>query len=152
MNSNNLIQSLLKNIYSLSIVGTGLIVFLVQLFGMTSPTFDKFLAFAESALMLYLGGPTAAALAKVLLQTMPDPMIHNVEHNMRLIQQQVPHVVSIDKVHFWQNAYGKFIGTLEIGVRPEAEEDAVIDASFDIMEPLVRENGGELTISVTKMQ
>lgn len=152
MTGNNVIQSLLKNIYSLSIVTTGSIVFLVQLFGLTSPTFDKFLAFAESALMIYLGGPTAAALAKVLLQTMPDPMMHGVEQTMRLIRQQVPHVVSIDKVHFWQNGYGKFIGTLEIGVTPEAEEDAVIDASFDIMEPLVRENGGELTISVTKMQ
>lgn len=57
----------------------------MQLFSITSPTLDKFLAFGESALMLYLGGPTAAALAKVLLQTMPDSLESRVDNNLRLV-------------------------------------------------------------------
>jgi hypothetical protein len=44
------------------------------------------------------------------------------------------------KAHFWQNAHGKCIGTLEVHKRPDADEDAVIDASFNVMEPLVKEN------------
>lgn len=43
------------------------------------------LAFGESALMLYLGGPTAAALAKVLLQTMPDSLQSRVDNNLRMV-------------------------------------------------------------------
>ncbi|CAO3646762.1 unnamed protein product [Mucor fragilis] len=144
-------DALVKNIYSLSIVSAGAIVFIFQLFGLSSPSVDKFLAFGEASLMLYLGAPTATALAKVLLQTMPDSMTHTIDHHLRSIQQ-IPTVVSVDKVHFWQNAYGKCIGTLEVHTRPDADEDAVINASFDILEPLVKENEGELTISVIKMK
>ncbi|KAL9536864.1 hypothetical protein MBANPS3_012302 [Mucor bainieri] len=148
---NTPVDALVKNIYSLSIVSAGTIVFIFQLFGLSSPSVDKFLAFGEASLMLYLGAPTATALAKVLLQTMPDSMTHAIDHHLRSIQQ-IPTVVSVDKVHFWQNAYGKCIGTLEVHTRPDADEDAVINASFDILEPLVKENEGELTISVMKMK
>ncbi|EPB82998.1 hypothetical protein HMPREF1544_10271 [Mucor circinelloides 1006PhL] len=148
---NTPLDALVKNIYSLSIVSAGSIVFVFQLFGLSSPSVDKFLAFAEASLMLYLGAPTATALAKVLLQTMPDAMTHAIDHQLRSIQQ-IPSVVSVDKVHFWQNAYGKCIGTLEVHTRPDADEDAVINASFDILEPLVKENEGELTISIIKMK
>ncbi|OAD06675.1 hypothetical protein MUCCIDRAFT_155373, partial [Mucor lusitanicus CBS 277.49] len=147
---NTPVDALVKNIYSLSIVSAGSIVFVFQLFGLSSPSVDKFLAFGEASLMLYLGAPTATALAKVLLQTMPDSMTHAIDHHLRSIQQ-IPTVVSVDKVHFWQNAYGKCIGTLEVHTRPDADDDAVINASFDILEPLVKENEGELTISVIKM-
>ncbi|GAN03861.1 cation efflux family protein family [Mucor ambiguus] len=148
---NTPVDALVKNIYSLSIVSAGTIVFIFQLFGLSSPSVDKLLAFGEASLMLYLGAPTATALAKLLLQTMPDSMIHTIDHHLRSIQQ-IPTVVSVDKVHFWQNAYGKCIGTLEVHTRPDADEDAVINASFDILEPLVKENEGELTISIIKMK
>jgi hypothetical protein len=82
----NPLDSLKRNIYSLSIISTGSIVFLLSLFNITSPTLDKFLAFGESALMLYLGGPTAAALAKVLLQTMPDSIVSKVDYNIRQVK------------------------------------------------------------------
>ncbi|GAA5801085.1 hypothetical protein HPULCUR_006527 [Helicostylum pulchrum] len=142
---------LLRNVYSSSIVMTGSVVFLLYLFNMTSSTLDKFVAFAESALMLYLGGTTAAALAKVLLQTMPDPIVSSVDQHIRMIQQN-PNVISVDKVHFWQNSYGKCIGTLEIVTRPEAQEDQVLETSFNILQNLINENEGELTISVTKRE
>ncbi|KAI8088485.1 cation efflux family-domain-containing protein [Thamnidium elegans] len=149
--NDNPLDSLKRNMYSASIVMTGSTVFLLYLFNMTSSTLDKFVAFAESALMLYLGGPTAAALAKVLLQTMPDPIVSSVDQHIRMIQQN-PNVVSVDKVHFWQNSYGKCIGTLEIIIRPEAQEDQVLETSFNILQNLVNENEGELTISVTKRE
>lgn len=98
--------------------------------------------------MLYLGGTTAAALAKVLLQTMPDAIEPRVEHSIRQIQQN-PEVISVDKVHFWQNSYGKCVGTAEIFAKHEANEDELIDFSYKILENLVP-NGSELTISVVK--
>lgn len=79
------LDSVKSNIYSLSVVCTGGIVFLVHLLGIGSPTLDKMMAMGESALMLYLGGPTAAALAKVLLQTMPDSLQSRVDNNMRMV-------------------------------------------------------------------
>ncbi|KAI9483971.1 MAG: cation efflux family-domain-containing protein [Benjaminiella poitrasii] len=145
----NTINAVLRNTYSSSIIGTGSLLFFTQIVGL-SPTIDKCVAFLEAGLMLYLGVTTATALAKVLLQTMPDTITSHIDHSVRLVQQQVPNVISVDKIHFWQNAYGKCIGTVEIQVRPEADEDAVISAAFDILEPLVRENNGELTISVKK--
>ncbi|CEP13157.1 hypothetical protein [Parasitella parasitica] len=148
---NSPVDALVKNVFSLCIVGAGTVVFFSQFFGLSSPSVDKFLSFAEASLMLYLGAPTATALAKVLLQTMPDTMTHAIDHHLRLIQQ-IPAVVSVDKVHFWQNAYGKCIGTIEVHTRPDADEDAVIDASFSILEPLIKENEGELTVSVIKMK
>lgn len=144
----DLLPNLKKNIYSLSIVTSGIIVFLFNLFNITSPTLDKFLAFGESALMLYLGGTTAAALAKVLLQTMPDAIEPRVEHSIRQIQQN-PDVISVDKVHFWQNSYGKCVGTAEIFAKHDANEDELIDFSYKILENLVP-SGSELTISVVK--
>ncbi|KAI7895201.1 cation efflux family-domain-containing protein [Mucor mucedo] len=151
MKSEGGLESVKSNIYSLSVVCTGGIVFMVHLLGIGSPTLDKMMAMGESALMLYLGGPTAAALAKVLLQTMPDSLQSRVDNNLRMVQQN-PNVVSIDKVHFWQNSYGKCIGTAEIVVRPEANEDAVLENSFHLLENLVKDSDGELTISVTKRE
>ena len=43
---------------------------------------DKLTAFGESAVMLYLGGPTAAALAKLLLQTTPDGVRSGIESRL----------------------------------------------------------------------
>lgn len=137
-----------QNVYSFSIILTGLTVFFFNLFNIISPTLDKFLAFGESALMLYLGGTTAASLAKVLLQTMPDSIEHTVEHSIRQIQEH-PEVISVDKVHFWQNSYEKCVGTVEVFAKPDANEDQVIDSSYKILENLVKDSS-ELTISVTK--
>lgn len=67
---------------------TGSVVFLLYLFNMTSSTLDKFVAFVESALMLYLGGPTAVALAKVLLQTMPDLIVSTIDHHIRMVKKE----------------------------------------------------------------
>lgn len=83
--NDNPLDILKRNMYSSSIVMTGSIVFLLYLFNMTSSTLDKFVAFAESALMLYMGGTTAAALAKVLLQTMPDPIVSSVDQHIRMV-------------------------------------------------------------------
>lgn len=140
------IQILAKNMYSLSIVATGSLILFLSLFGLSSGHFDKMIAFCEAGLMLYLGGPTAAALAKVLLQTMPDGT--NMDYYLGSLRQHVPGVLSLDKVHFWQNEYGKLVGTLEIQSRPDANEDDIISQSLSILEPLVKE--GEITISVTK--
>lgn len=93
------LDSFKKNIYSLSIVSTGSIVFLFHLLDITSPTLDKFLAFGEAALMLYLGGPTAAALAKVLLQTMPDSIVSQVDYNIRQVRKKT-------KLHMLQPGLG----------------------------------------------
>ena len=68
----NAIKIVLSNVYSFSIVSSGLAVLSLYLFGMASPFMDKVVAFGESAVMFYLGAPTAAALAKLLLQTTPD--------------------------------------------------------------------------------
>ncbi|KAI8367885.1 cation efflux family-domain-containing protein [Choanephora cucurbitarum] len=146
----NALSVVKNNLFSLSIVASGSFVFLVYLLGMATPNLDKMIAFGEAGLMLYLGIPTAVALSKVLLQTMPDSLVNSIGHQLRQVQQQVPYVISVDKVHFWQNAYGRLIGTVEIHVRPEAEEDAVINGAFSLLESVVRDNGGELTISVVK--
>ena len=98
--------------------------------------------------MLYLGGTTASALAKVLLQTMPDSLEFQVDQSIRQVQQD-PNVISVDKVHFWQNSYGKFISTIQLFAKPEANEDTVIENTFHTLENLVKD-GGELTVSVVK--
>jgi hypothetical protein len=41
---------------------------------------------------------------------------------------------------------------MEAHTRPDADENAVIDVSFNVIEPLVKENEVELTISVIKMK
>ncbi|OBZ81319.1 Zinc transporter 6, partial [Choanephora cucurbitarum] len=146
----NALSVVKSNLFSLSVVASGSFVFLVYMLGIATPNLDKMIAFGEAGLMLYLGIPTAVALSKVLLQTMPDSLVNSIGHQLRQIQQQVPYVISVDKVHFWQNAYGRLIGTVEIHVRPEAEEDAVINGAFSLLESVVRDNGGELTISVVK--
>jgi hypothetical protein len=73
------------NIFSFSIVACGGILFFMRLIGLTGNA-DKWMAFVESGLMIYLGGPTAAALAKVLLQTMPDTIAVGLEHTLREVR------------------------------------------------------------------
>lgn len=79
----------LSNIYSLSIFACGAGLLVLYAFGMVSPFMDKFAAFGESAVMFYLGGPTAAALAKLLLQTTPDAARAGIE--ARLNEASQPH-------------------------------------------------------------
>ncbi|KAI9243496.1 cation efflux family-domain-containing protein [Phascolomyces articulosus] len=154
----NAIKILLSNIYSFSIVSCGLAVLILFLFGMASPFMDKFTAFGESAVMLYLGGPTAAALAKLLLQTTPDVARSGIESRILEIRQN-PNVVAIDRIHFWQNTYGKCVGTLEIQVKPDADEQSVLQFVYQKLEGLTSvdateldggHSGSELTVSIIK--
>lgn len=41
---------------------------------------------------------------------------------------------------------------MEVYTRPDADEDNMIDASFKVMEPLVKKGEGLLTISVIEMK
>lgn len=70
---------MLSNIYSLSVFASGAALLFMHVLGMVSPFMDKFVAFGESAVMFYLGGPTAVALAKLLLQTTPDAALAGIE-------------------------------------------------------------------------
>ncbi|KAL9551461.1 hypothetical protein MBANPS3_004251 [Mucor bainieri] len=154
----NPIHALLSNIYSTLIVLCGSVILLTYMFGIATPFVDKFLALSESVVMFYLGFPTAKALAKVLLQTTPHTVQNGVENRLREIQQD-PQIVHVDRVHFWQTTYGKCVGTIEIQVRPEADEQAVLQLVYQKLEGLTSTdvnsdehgNGGsELTISILK--
>lgn len=152
----NPIHALLSNIYSALIVLCGSVILLTYMFGIATPFVDKFLALSESAVMLYLGFPTAKALAKVLLQTTPNTVQNGVENRLREIQQD-PQIVRVDRVHFWQTTYGKCVGTIEVQVRPEADEQAVLQLVYQKLEGLTSsdvhadEHGGsELTVSILK--
>ncbi|KAG0172373.1 hypothetical protein DFQ28_004750 [Apophysomyces sp. BC1034] len=145
---------LLSNVYSLGIVGSGVVVLLFHLLGLASPAVDKLLAFGESAVMLYLGGPTAAALAKLLLQTTPDTASSNISSRLYELRQD-PTIISVDRAHFWQNSYGQNVGTVEIRVRPEADEQAVLEFVYAKLENLTTSrsadgSSGELTVSILK--
>ncbi|RUS18684.1 hypothetical protein BC937DRAFT_88458 [Endogone sp. FLAS-F59071] len=102
---------------------------------------DKLAAFAESFVMFYLGGPTAAAIAKVLLQTAPDSVSGGLEMRLREVQQD-PSVLSIDRAHFWQNTYGQYVGTLEVRAHPEANEQAVMQLVHQKLEGVLSVSGG----------
>ncbi|RUP45165.1 cation efflux family-domain-containing protein [Jimgerdemannia flammicorona] len=112
---------------------------------------DKLASFAESFVMFYLGGPTAAAIAKILLQTSPDTVSGGLEMRLREDQhprvspslqiQQDPSVLSIDRAHFWQNTYGQYVGTLEVRARPDASEQHVLQLVHQKLEGVLNVNG-----------
>ncbi|OAD02298.1 hypothetical protein MUCCIDRAFT_111668 [Mucor lusitanicus CBS 277.49] len=153
----NPIHALLSNIYSTLIVLCGSVILLTYMFGIATPFVDKFLALSESVVMFYLGFPTAKALAKVLLQTTPNTVQNGVENRLREIQQD-PQILHVDRVHFWQTTYGKCVGTIEIQVRPDADEQAILQLVYQKLEGLTSsdvnsdEHGGgsELTVSILK--
>ena len=85
MDKNTMLAILKENYFSLYIVGCGCAVLLSHLLGIQTPSVDKMIAMTESIIMGYLGGPSAVALAKVLLQTRPDFIQSSVEHNLRMV-------------------------------------------------------------------
>ncbi|KAF7721147.1 hypothetical protein EC973_005354 [Apophysomyces ossiformis] len=154
LSQQSVLTSLLSNVYSAGIVGCGVVVMLFQLLGLATPAIDKFLAFGESAVMFYLGGPTAAALAKLLLQTTPDTASDHITARLHELRQE-PNIISVDRAHFWQNSFGQNVGTLEVHVRPEADEQAVLEFVYSKLEDLTAPRSadglqGELTVSILK--
>ncbi|KAI9305285.1 cation efflux family-domain-containing protein [Cunninghamella echinulata] len=157
----NPINVVLSNVYSFSIAMCGTIVLLANMFGLIS-SMDKLIALGESLVMFYLGYPTAKALANVLLQTTPNSVRNGVENRLREIRQN-PNIISIERVHFWQNTYGKCVGTLEVHIRPDADDQAILQYVYQKLEGLTTSsssNSGdnyndnnqrsELTVSVIK--
>ncbi|KAI9483336.1 MAG: cation efflux family-domain-containing protein [Benjaminiella poitrasii] len=151
----NPVHALLSNIYSSSIVLCGSVILLSYMFGIATPFFDKMLALFESVVMFYLGYPTAKALAKILLQTTPITVQNGVENRLREIQQD-PNVIQVSRVHFWQTTYGKYVGTIEIQIRPEADDQAILQFVYQKLQGLTSNdldsgnNGSELTVSIVK--
>ncbi|KAG2201554.1 hypothetical protein INT47_007431 [Mucor saturninus] len=147
----NPFHALLSNVYSLSIVLCGSVILVAYMCGIATPFVDKILALSESVVMFYLGYPTAKSLAKVLLQTTPNTVQNGVENRLREIQQDT-NIIHVDRVHFWQTTYGKCVGTIEIRVRPEADEQAVLQFVYQKLEGLTSsdDNESELTVSIVK--
>lgn len=151
----NPIHALLSNIYSLSIVLCGSVILISYIFGIATPFVDKFLALSESVVMFYLGYPTAKALAKLLLQTTPNSVQNGVENRLREIQQN-PNILHVDRIHFWRTTYGKCVGTIEIQIRPEADEQSILQFVYQKLEGLTSsdtnsdETQSELTVSIVK--
>ncbi|CAO3639049.1 unnamed protein product [Cunninghamella blakesleeana] len=155
----NPINVIMSNVYSFSIAMCGIIILLSNMFGLIS-SMDKILALGESIIMFYLGYPTAKALANVLLQTTPNSVRNGVENRLREIRQN-PNIISIERVHFWQNTYGKCVGTLEVHIRPDADDQAILQYVYQKLEGLTssstvgdsfNENNqrSELTVSIIK--
>ncbi|KAG1456499.1 hypothetical protein G6F56_006816 [Rhizopus delemar] len=148
------LSALSSNIYSLSIVLCGITILVCYLFGILTPFIDKAVALSESCVMFYLGYPTASALAKVLLQTTPRSIQNSVENRLREIQQQEVNIISMDRIHFWQTTYGKCVGTIEVRVQPEADEQAILELIYQKLEGLTNNTAdssqSELTVSIIK--
>ncbi|KAF7732383.1 Two-component response regulator-like APRR1 [Apophysomyces ossiformis] len=105
--------------------------------------------------MFYLAYPTAKGLAKVLLQTTPDSLFNGVENRLREIRQD-PNVAAVDRIHFWQNTYGQCVGTIEVQLRSEADEQATLRFIYQKLEGLtsnamVDGDRSELTVSIIKL-
>ncbi|CAO3589686.1 unnamed protein product [Absidia cylindrospora] len=154
----NPINVILSNVYSFSIVSCGLLVLISNMFGLSSSSIDKLLALVESVVMFYLGYPTAKALANLLLQTTPNTVRNGVETRLYEIKQN-PNIISVDRVHFWQNTYGRCIGTLEVQTRADADEQVVLQFIYQKLEGLTSSGGdgyddvgqpSELTVSIIK--
>ncbi|PHZ15355.1 uncharacterized protein RHIMIDRAFT_311419 [Rhizopus microsporus ATCC 52813] len=148
------LSALSSNIYSLSIALCGAIVLISYILGIVTPLMDKILALSESVVTFYLGYPTAKALAKVLLQTTPSSIRNGVENRLREIQRQESNITSIGRTHFWQTTYGKCVGTIEIYIRPEADEQAILELVYQKLEGLTNStadnNQSELTVCIIK--
>ncbi|KAI9314730.1 cation efflux family-domain-containing protein [Dichotomocladium elegans] len=154
----NAVNIILCNVYSSSIVATGLALIFFFISGFMSSSMDKFLSFGESVVMIYLGAPTALALMKLVLQTTPDVARSGIENRLMEIRQNKD-VIAVDRVHFWQNTYGKCVGTLEIQVRAEADEESVLQFVYQKLEGLTSTDPkmdgsgyprSELTVSIIK--
>ncbi|ORZ12220.1 cation efflux family-domain-containing protein [Absidia repens] len=154
----NPINVILSNVYSSSIVSCGSLVLISNMLGLSSSSIDKLLALMESVVMFYLGYPTAKALANLLLQTTPNTVRNGVETRLYEIKQN-PNIISVDRVHFWQNTYGRCVGTLEVQIRADAEEQAVLQFIYQKLEGLTSSGGdgyddvgqpSELTVSIIK--
>ncbi|KAI8059072.1 cation efflux family-domain-containing protein [Gilbertella persicaria] len=156
------IHTLLSNVYSSSIVLCGSIILIVYMVGMATPIVDKILALSESVVMFYLGYPTAKALAKVLLQTTPHTVQNGVENRLREILQN-PNILHVDRIHFWQTTYGKCVGTIQVQIHPEADEQAVLQFVYQKLQGLTSNHvqtddedyymntpSSELTVSIVK--
>lgn len=79
----NPIHALFSNIYSSSIVLCGSLILVMYMLGIVTPFVDKTVALCESAVMFYLGYPTAKALSKIVLQTTPRTVQSGVENRLR---------------------------------------------------------------------
>ncbi|KAI8983152.1 cation efflux family-domain-containing protein [Pilobolus umbonatus] len=146
LNTQQVMKTFKDNYFCSSIISCGGILFLTHLMGLHTPVIDKLFAFIESGVMLYLGGPTAIALAKVLLQTKPDFIQSGVERTLRQIQQD-PQVVSVDNVHLWQISFSKCVGTADINIKSTSDEDHVLDTTYNLLDNSLQSNG-ELTIGI----
>ncbi|KAI8990217.1 cation efflux family-domain-containing protein [Pilobolus umbonatus] len=149
------INAILSNIYSLSIVLCGTVILVFYVCNMITPFIDKVIAFMESVIMCYLGYPTAKGLSKVLLQTTPNTVQSGVDNRLREIMTD-SNILAVNKVHFWQTTYGKCVGTIEITVSPEADEQAVLQLIYQKLEGLTSSeivsdiSQSELTVSIKK--
>ncbi|KAI8979632.1 cation efflux family-domain-containing protein [Mycotypha africana] len=147
----NPIHVLLSNTYSFSIASCGATILIMYLFGFATPLMDKSVALMESVVMFYLGYPTAKALAKVLLQTAPGSVQSGVDNRLRELSQE-PNIIQANRVHFWQTTYGKCVGTVEVHVKPEADEQSILQVVYQKLEGLTTSEEGqnELTVSIVK--
>lgn len=133
-------------------------VLLFNMSGLATSLMDKLLALVESVVMFYLGYPTAKALANLLLQTTPNTVRNGVETRLYEIRQD-PNIISLNRVHFWQNTYGRCVGTLEVQIKGDADEHAVLQFVYQKLEGLTSSNSdvydhtgqpSELTVSIIK--
>lgn len=69
--------------------------------------------------------------------------------------------MAIDRVHFWQNTYGKCVGTIEVQVKPTADEESILQFVYQKLEGLTTAEAAdvdnhssysksELTVSIIK--
>lgn len=102
--------------------------------------------------MFYIGIPAATALAKILLQTTPDPLQSQIEGVLREIQHNTS-ILTVHSMHLWQNTFGQPVATLQVHIRPEADEDIVLEEvrrKFDGIIGGDRGDRGELSVRVVK--
>ncbi|CAB4431154.1 unnamed protein product [Rhizophagus irregularis] len=141
----------LTNLFTLSTLLCGSSVILVGVITEQNHSLgwlDKLVSILESILMFYLAIPVSTALGKILLQTTPDVILISLEDRLREIQLD-PTILSLTATHFWENSYGKLVGTICVQVNPDANEQAVLANVYSRLSPLF-DGSGELTIQIVK--
>lgn len=106
---------------------------------------DPSVALVQGAVMFYLAGPTAKALARVLLQGTPEERILDVDRIVKEITSW-SNVVSCKSPHFWTNTFGNLVGTIEINVSPTANEQDVLAHARRLFGDVVK----DVTVQVMK--
>uniref|UniRef100_A0A6B2LAZ5 Cation efflux protein transmembrane domain-containing protein n=1 Tax=Arcella intermedia TaxID=1963864 RepID=A0A6B2LAZ5_9EUKA len=112
---------------------------------MEIPSVDPFLCFLNVIILFLNAYPHVLACINVLLLGVPKSIQHIVEQNLK-DASSIEGVIDIQRSHFWTCSPGVYVGSLNIRIRPDSNEQSILRQIRAIYAPYIK----HLTIQLQK--